>query len=102
VTLRRAQDGWKFYCSTVALGAPHCPSHFGFDSTVSRYTATCGINYAAIMSCFVAKSLNSFYESVRINYIIFKTCLVCSLKLELIREAIAIVIAIDEAWLSGL
>lgn len=42
--------------------------------------ATCGINYAAIMSCFVAESFGlTFYESVGINYIIFRDA--CSAEL---------------------
>lgn len=45
--------------------------------------ATCGINYAAIMSCFVAQIFGFafFYESVGINYIIFGPSVPCSLEL---------------------
>lgn len=58
-------DGFgKFYCPTAAYPLSGCLSlslSLSYSlTTSSRCTATCGINYAAIMSCFVAKSFGFF------------------------------------------
>lgn len=67
----RCLDVFMSRC-TASGRSPFAPSlpRPHFQHSAPRRVATCGINYAAIMSCFVAKSWDSFYESVRINYMI--------------------------------